>query len=583
MKTVIVALNSKYIHSSLAPWYLKAACGEGCGEVRVHEGTINENLEQILSSIYLEKADVVAFSCYIWNISHVMKLAESLKRLVPGIVIVLGGPEVSYDVQDFMEENSFIDHIISGEGERPFRQLLEQLKTGEDDLDGINGLAYRKAGRIYFNNTGKESETLDGIISPYSEEMLSAIKGRIAYFEASRGCPFSCSYCISSISSSVRRFSTERVEEDLEKLVKSGVRQIKFVDRTFNCNKTMAKEILSSIIIRYRSSGVNFHFEAAADLFDDEMLNLLSEAPAGLIQLEMGIQTANETALKEINRKTDLDKLSSNIIRLMNMRNMNIHLDLIAGLPFEDIHSFRKSFNFAFGFHPHQLQLGFLKLLKGSGLRRNSEMYGYKFRKYAPYEVLCSSSLSYEELLELKGIEEMLERYYNSGRFFASLKFLLSYFKSPYEFFQEIDRLYREKGGYSRSVPGRELYAILLEYCRTAGLDAKRLNDLLRFDFFVSDNSGNLPCGLDRRIEKGFREKCLEYIKMNIEKDHSLYGTSGYVSKHVLKDLHFEEFDFDVVRFLETEELLEKRIVVLFDYSSRDKVNGSYSFSIAGI
>ncbi len=578
MKTVIVALNSKYIHSSLAPWYLKACCGDEFGEIRVLEFTINDSLDSVFSAIYREKADVVAFSCYIWNITQVLRLAEDLKQVSPKTVIILGGPEVSFDAGELMNLNNYIDYIIAGEGEIPFKKIMEYLYKNTEDEPCIPGVYFRKAEAVLFGGPGTMPDDLDIIPSPYTDEMLSANKDKIVYFESSRGCPFSCSYCISSTFEGVRYFSMERVKSDLLRLLNAGVKQVKFVDRTFNCNRSRAKEIFK-FIIENRVQDINFHFEAAADLFDDEMIEMLSRAPEGLIQFEIGVQTVNADALRAVGRKTDLEKLFANVRKLSAPCNIHLHLDLIAGLPYENMESFGDSFNWVYSCKPQQLQLGFLKLLKGSRIRQEAELYGYKFRKYPPYEVLGNRFISADELILLKGVEELVERYYNSGRFVRSLDYIISScFESPFDFFTDFYRYNSEKGLLDKPLSARQLYTVMLDYSKRyePKLRSEVLNDLLKFDFLSSNNTANLPDGLKRNIEPGFKERCFDFLKDDGNVVKYLPQYASRPPKEIFKKVHFESFDFDVTQDINRVENERQPVVILFDYGTRSKVTGLY-------
>ncbi len=586
MKTVIAALNSKYIHSSLAPWYLKAACDGQLSEIKVLEHTINESMDAILSSMYMEKSDVAAFSCYIWNIEYILKLAENLKKVLPEVIIVLGGPEVSFNAGQVLAENNFVDYIIKGEGEKPFSMLIKylcgELKGG---LPDIPGLVYRSGGGGTAVKCQSIAGKLDSIPSPYTHEMLSGLKNKIAYYESSRGCPFSCSYCLSSVLKGVRYFSMDRVKNDLDKLVGAGVSQVKFIDRTFNSSKDRAKEIFKYIIERFgRREGpvVNFHFEAAADLFDSEMLEILKCSPPGLIQFEIGIQTTNINTLQAVNRKTDLKRLFKNAAELKNMGNIHIHLDLIAGLPYEDMASFIRSFDAAVSLRPHQLQLGFLKLLNGSRLKEQARDHGYRFRGYPPYEVLYNNYISFEDMLRLKQVEQMADRYYNAGRFTRSLEYIMeNCFDSAFELYYRLSLFSREKGCLDRPVPGRMLYTILAEFIASLGVkeDAEVLCQLLKLDFLSSDNSNNLPCGLDRIFETGFKDRCFEFLRNADNVKSYLPLFSDVPAKQIFKQVHFEIFSRDLFNNNERGSLAESKTVVLFDYKSRDSVTGLYRYA----
>ncbi|ABN54381.1 MAG TPA: B12-binding domain-containing radical SAM protein [Hungateiclostridium thermocellum] len=577
MKTIIIGINSKYIHSSLAAWYLKASCDEQCGEVKVMEFTINDNSEYVLSRIYAEGCDVAAFSCYIWNIGFVLKLAENLKMVLPDVKIILGGPEVSFDPHDILRSNRFVDYVMAGEGEGAFGLLLRSFTDEGINPDAIEGLSYRKNGEIHASTSFRLVKELDTVPSPYTPEMLEAIGNRIIYFESSRGCPFSCSYCISSTFEGVRYFSMDRVKSDLLTLIDARVKLVKFVDRTFNCNRQRAKEIFSFIIENAKET--SFHFEAAADLFDDEMFDILSRAPKGLIQFEIGIQSTNEAALEAIRRKTDLKKVFENIKKLKELGNVHIHVDLIAGLPFEDYNSFLNSFNETYKLYPHQLQLGFLKLLKGSGIRREYQKYGYKFRQYPPYEVLSNAYLSFGDIIKLKKIEELLERYYNSGRFQRTLKYLIEgFFPSPAAFFEEFSKYYEAAGCYDRSISSRELYTILLDFASSLDMEVNLvlLNEILKFDFLVSDNTNNLPKGLERLYIDNFGERCFEFLKNRENVEKFLPEFSDTPAKKIYNKVHFEAFRFNVAD--ETLAQDEDTTVILFDYSQKDSITGHYRF-----
>ncbi len=576
MKTLIVAVNSKYIHSSLSVWYLKSSCGCEYGEIKVSEYTINDNIDSVLSSVYLEKANVVAVSCYIWNIAYVLRLTEGLKEVLPHIKIVLGGPEVSYDPRDILKTNPCIDFIIAGEGEHAFRLLLKNIYEASADLINIKGLTYRVNDSVYSNGGFNLIENLDSIPSPYGEDMLASIGDkRIVYYESSRGCPFSCAYCISSTFEGVRCFSLERVKRDLAKLIDAKVKQIKFVDRTFNCNRSRAMEILKFVVDN--AGETNFHFEAGGDLFDDEMLRLLSQVPKGLIQFEIGIQTVNEKAAASVNRRTNLNKLFDNIEKLRSQNNIHLHLDIIAGLPWEDYESFGRSFDYVYALKPHQLQLGFLKLLKGSAIREDAEQHLYRFKSYPPYEVLCNKYISYDEIIELKGIEDMVEKYYNSGKFQRTLKYAVSnYFDSAFEFYRSFNMYVQDKELFKRAVSLRELYGILKGFLEgiAGASDLGLVNELLKFDFLSADSSNNLPEGLERERTVDVNELTFEFLKKEANIDAYLRMYKGVPAKQIFKKIHIEIFNYDII----SENLEKEKTAVIFNYSGKDRVTGLYEY-----
>jgi len=581
MKTVIVSLNAKYIHSSLAPWYLKACCGEEHGGVRVLEFTINDNMDHILMDIYEQKADIVAFSCYIWNISYVLKLVANIKKICPGLKIILGGPEVSFEAKELMDCNPHIDFIIAGEGEISFPKLLKCIHYSLGNFSEIEGLYYRdSAGRVILPEVAiAYVKDINDIPSPYTEEMLLSIgKSKIAYFESSRGCPFACSYCLSSVSKGVRFFNMERVKSDIVRLIHAGVKQIKFVDRTFNCNKKRALEIFSFVI--ENGGDTNFHFEAAADLFDDEVLDLLSTAPVGKIQFEIGVQTTNTDALKAVDRKTNLDMVFYNTSKLREKGNIHVHLDLIAGLPLEDMDSFTESFNDVYNLEPHQLQLGFLKLLKGSKIRREAHLHGYVFRDYPPYEILSNKYISFDDIAELKGVEEFVERYYNTGRFAGTLKYIVDklYHSCPYIFYRDFYRYNSGRGYMRRPVALNRLYDIIFDFVRDkfSQADIDAVNELLKFDFLSCDKSGSLPANITRTQPNGFKETCFDFLRNEKNIQTYLPAFAGETPKNIYKYVHFELFTLDVSDYLKDGSIKNRKTVLLFDYSSADKVTGRY-------
>lgn len=579
MKTLIIAINSKYIHASLAPWYLKACCGHECGEVVIGEYTINDSMDMVLGEIFAAKPDVAAFSCYIWNIGYVLKLAEDLKKVMPKVTILLGGPEVSYDSGAILQQRPYVDFVLSGEGEVSFQKLLAVLLRESDDYKSIEGLTYREYDEIISNGSCLIVEDLSTIPEVYTEEMLSSLGNRIVYFESSRGCPFSCSYCLSSTTAGVRFFPLERVEKELKRLVEADVRQIKFVDRTFNSHPKRAKAIFRHIIERYGTTEVNFHFEVAADLFDDEMFEILALAPVGRIQFEIGVQTTNTDTLERIHRKTSLKTLFENVESLKSLGNIHLHMDLIAGLPGEDYSSFIRSFNEVYTLGPHQLQLGFLKMLKGSQVREEAEKYGYRFRSYAPYEVLENKAMGYEQLRELKGIEELVDRYYNSGRFVHTLRYIENtLYETPFEFYKEFHSYVREREYFKRGISGRELYTILTEYLRQKAPESRwvQYNELLKLDYLSMDNTNNLPSGIDRQVTPGFKEECFSFLRKEENILRYLPQYAGIPVKQMIKHLHFEKLLYRPVQKLGKPDYVKEEVVLLFDYAQRDRVTGRY-------
>lgn len=501
MKAVIVSLNSQYIHSSLSPWYLLSSAKKNCSEhieIKVLEGTVNEDINDVLTRIVAERADVVAFSCYIWNISFVLQLTKKLK----GTVIVVGGPEVSYCQDKVLNENKEIDFVISGEGEQPFAQLLNTL-CNKGDLKAISGLSFRMKSGVLI---GEPFVTNDLPDSPYTKEYFESLNGRIAYIETSRGCPFSCAFCLSGRCGGVRFFPLERAFNDILALANSGSKIIKFVDRTFNANRKRAREIWGFIIENCGTripNDVCFHFEIGGDLLSADDFKLLEAAPKGLIQFEIGMQSFNTKTLDSINRRTNIKKLKENIKTLISLGNIHIHIDLIAGLPFEDLKTFRKSFNTAFELDADMLQLGFLKLLHGADMRENTEKYPCEFLEVAPYEVTSTPWLSSENLQMIHSCENALERFVNSGRFTGTVDYIFNVQKrNPFDTLTELGMFTGME-----SCPLNEYINRLYAFFEK-GSDCVVLRDLLLCDYAVNVKSSSLPSCLmreDKRLRK-FRQ-----------------------------------------------------------------------------
>ncbi len=498
MKVTIISLNSQYIHSSLAVWYLLSGAEKYCEGgivVSVAEGTVNEDIEVLYKRFSALKSDVIAFSVYIWNVNTVLALSKMLSK--NGVKIVVGGPEVSYCPEKILEENKWIDFVLSGEGEKPFCSLLNALFKNSD-FDGVEGLSYRNCKRYII---GQPYITDSIPESPYSEKYFSALNGRIAYIETSRGCPFSCAFCLSGRCGGVRYFPLERAKSDIIALANSGSKIIKFVDRTFNANEKRAYDIFSFIIENYGVSipkDVCFHFEIAGDLLKSRDFELLKIAPKGAIQFEIGMQSFNGETLKAVNRRTNVTRLKENIKRLTELSNIHIHIDLIAGLPKEDYKSFRESFNTAFFLNADMLQLGFLKLLHGADMREKSSEYPCEFSSLPPYEVTSTPWLNETELNMLHCCENALERFVNSGRFIRTNELIFGKQKrNPFDTLTELGMFTG-----SSSCPLNE-YVDKLFWFFGRGSDFDALRDALICDVAESVKSNVLPKSLlvnDKRL-----------------------------------------------------------------------------------
>ncbi len=466
MKILLTAINAKYIHTSLAVRCLYRAL-EGKCDVQMVEYTINEQADAITGGIYRYHADVVAFSCYIWNISLVLRVCADLKQAAPNCKILLGGYEVSYDPEAILRDHPAVDYILCGEGEHSICELVAALQEGRP-LDGVCGLVWRQAEQIHSNPLSRFFPPLDTLPFVY-DRGLDVNPGQIVYYETSRGCPYSCAYCLSGAPGNVRFLPLERVKQELQFFIDHEVPLVKLVDRTFNADARRAREIFRYLI--QHPGKTRFHFELAGDLLDDETLGLLETAPSGLMQFEICIQSTNEDTISNVSRAISFARLEEKITRLLAKGNIHIHVDLIAGLPYEGLRRFRQSVNQVLALRPHVLQLGFLKLLKGSRLRAEADRYGYRFQPHPPYEVIANRWMSYSDILELKDVEDILNRYYNSGCFPKAMAFLFAQAEGDcYAVLHMLAVYFRGNGLFDRSLSRQALYQVLAERYKTFGV-----------------------------------------------------------------------------------------------------------------
>lgn len=539
-RIVLCAINSKYIHSSPAVYYLKAGFSHVFPEwdcIEIFETSVNDTTDHILYSLLKSKPDIIGFGVYIWNVAIVSKLCKSIKSVYPDIKIILGGPEVSYGITHTdIKENDY-DFIISGEGENAFPAAVCLLtETPVPDI-----LEFSLEDKVIKSPFIKN---LDNIPFIYNEENIDNFKNRIIYYETSRGCPFSCAYCLSSVCGKVRFLSLERVFSDIDFFVSHNVNQVKFVDRTFNCNAERAYKIWKYIIEKASESGTNFHFEIGADLLTQEQIELLKTAPAGKIQLEIGIQSTNEDSLKESCRYAPNEKIFKNVKALQESGNINLHTDLIAGLPYESHNRFKQSFDDVYKLKAHQLQLGFLKLLSGAPLNNLLEKHGYVFTEYPPYEILKNKYISFEEIQLLKEVEDALEKFYNSNRFIFSLSKLENEFDSPYEMFRSIAEFLKEKSLLFAGISTKKLYDVLNEF------SCIELEEELLRDFYLSENSEIPPDSLKHLVpmNKFTRPVSSEILhSMNLAKEKKIF-----------------------VKFI-------KNKALIIDYANRNPVDGRFN------
>lgn len=663
MKLLLIAINAKYIHSNLAVYCLKACAGPHRQEVEIAEYTINHQRDEILADIYRRKPDVAAFSCYIWNRAYVAGLIRDLHQIRPELPIWVGGPEVSYDAEQFLEEFPQVAGVMAGEGERSFAALAEYYgrelftvqvdysgrescqvqadyagkescpaqvdysgresstaqvdyagrefssalagcagrepfptKAGilPDGLGAIPGILWRDGQGNIHRNAPAEPVPLDEIPFFYAEpvpgvtarepgekdpveerEKLADFAHRIIYYESSRGCPFSCSYCLSSIDKRVRFRSLELVLPELQFFLDQKVPQVKFVDRTFNCSHRHAKAIWR-YLAEHDNGVTNFHFEIGADLLDEEELEILSGMRPGLVQLEIGVQSVNPDTLREIRRVTDLERLRKNTARIRAGKNIHQHLDLIAGLPWEDYESFVHSFNEVYAMSPQQLQLGFLKVLKGSRMQEMAGEYGIAWRQEPPYEVLFSRWISYEELQRLKAVEEMVEVYYNSGQFAHTIRQLEQAFLHPFAMYEALAAWYDRHGLNGKNHSRMARFQILRDFARqSVPEEGAFLDELLLLDLYLRENSKQRPAWAGEL--SGVKDQLRSFYQQEAREPRLLSEYEGYNSRQIMNMTHAELFHYDVLHTGK-----ELPCLAVFDYRQRDPLTGNCRVMIVG-
>lgn len=541
MKILLVACNAKYIHSNLAVYDLQAYASDYADHIVLKEYTINQQKDDIMRDIYLEHPDVVCVSCYIWNLSFVKELMADLIKILPGVDFWAGGPEVSYDAEKFLTENSEFKGVMVGEGEETFKELAGYyVEKNPQDLKNMTGICYRDGDQIIHNGW---RQIMDLSSIPFIYKDLSEFKNRIIYYESSRGCPFSCSYCLSSIDKKLRFRDTETVKKELQFFIDNKVPQVKFVDRTFNCKHDHAMAIWK--YINEHDNGVtNFHFEISADLLREEELQEMSTMRPGLIQLEIGVQSTNPDTIKAIHRTMDFEKLKGIVDRIHSFGNIHQHLDLIAGLPYEDYDSFRHSFNDVYALKPQQLQLGFLKVLKGSHMMEMCREYGIVYKTQEPYEVLSTKWLDYDHVLKLKTVENMVEVYYNSGQFQNTLEYLEKFFPDAFSIYERLGSFYMEKGYGDVSHTRMRRYEILLEFLEDMPeISMDQVKDQMVYDLYLRENLKSRP-GF-ARDQKPFERQIWDFRKR----------------EKVAKNAHVEVF--------------ADGTVLLFNYADRDPLTNN--------
>lgn len=595
MKFLLVAVNAKYIHSNLAVYSLKAYAekyGDDNNQIEIAEYTINQYADEILRDIYEKKPDAIGFSCYIWNIEMVKKIAADYKKVCPQTPIWVGGPEVSYNMQQVLEDNDFIDAVMYGEGEEVFKNLMniyskrefsnDDIKaycngkvstndmntygnknaeyTTQNNFKNIDGIAFRKNNEVIIT---KPQPPIDLSTVPFVYKDMEQFENKIVYYETSRGCPFSCSYCLSSIDKKLRFRDMELVKNELKFFIEQKTAQVKFVDRTFNCNHERTMEIWK--FIKENDNGItNFHFEIAADLFKEDEIELIKTMRKGLIQLEIGVQSVNDMTLEAIHRKTNLDKIEQAVSKVRAGGNIHQHLDLIAGLPYEDYESFKNSFNRVYAMQPDQLQLGFLKVLHGSLMEEETNEYGIVYSSSAPYEVMQTKWISFEELLKLKEVTEAVEIYYNSFQFANTIKMLEKEFKSAFEVYEQLGSYYKKNSANGEKHSRISRYNLLLKFMEEAVNDFERKTDkyqeALTLDFYLRENAKNRPDFA--RDNSTYKKEIREFFKSDRVRE-ILPEYDKYDSRQIEKMTHIEVF----------ETAGAGKMYILFDYNKRNPLN----------
>lgn len=594
MKFLLAAINAKYIHSNPGVYSLRAFARTKIpgADIEIGEYTINHQMDLILQDIYRRKPDFIGFSCYIWNISYIMEIVRDVKKVLPEVEIWLGGPEVSYDAKKVLTREPDVCGVMRGEGELTFTELVraylkrEELCAASLDLDHIPGITYRAESGEVVERGPQRLLSLDEI--PFYYDDMAGFENRIVYYESSRGCPFSCSYCLSSIDKTVRFRSLDLVLPELQFFLDHKVLQVKFVDRTFNCKRGHTLGIWR-YLVEHDNGITNFHFEVSADIFDEEELELIGKMRPGLIQLEIGVQSTNPDTIKEIHRHMDLVKLKQAVDRVYDYRNTHQHLDLIAGLPYENYESFMRSFDDVYRMRPDQLQMGFLKVLKGSYMEEQVAAYDLKYRGIPPYEVLSTKWLPYSDVIRLKGVEDMVEVYYNSGQFPATMKLLEKKFVRPSEIFTSLAEYYEKNGltGISHSRLAR--YEILYGFLEGKGVKVEQstpaaedpagteqktgvkaaetavkltladFRDSLMYDLYVRENIKSRPSFASD--QSPYKKEVREFFMAEEESPQWLTDYAGFGSKQMAKMAHLEH--------------MEDGTFVLFDYKNRDPLSGN--------
>ncbi|MFA6941496.1 MAG: B12-binding domain-containing radical SAM protein [Clostridiaceae bacterium] len=554
MKILLVGINSKFIHSNLAIRYLSAYTKDLKYNIKIKEYTINDLMENILRGILEEKSDIICFSTYIWNTEIVKKLARLIKIVTDNTKILYGGPEVSFDGKGFLEKNEG-EYIIEGEGEETFREFVIALNN-KKPLSGIKGLYYKEKDGIRYNGQ-RENMDMNLVIFPYEEN--ENFDNKIVYYEASRGCPYRCKYCLSSVDRNTRSLNIERVKKDLKYFVDKKVNLVKFVDRTFNINKEFTSEIWEYLI--ELGGDTCFHFEISAKLLTDDQIKILKKAPEGKFQFEVGVQTTNDEVLININRRGSYSEIKEKVIKIQESKNIKQHLDLIAGLPGENYKSFVNSFNQVYSLGGEELQLGFLKLLKGSLMYDEADLWGIKYSPYPPYEVLKTKDISYYELQKLKKVEKLVDKYYNSNRFSLILDYLISKFDNSYDFYYKLSLYFTKMGYYERPISNDNYYKALIDfYINENGQKDNSFSEILKYEYLKYNKKRGIPDFLKKKIDKE------EYNKIK----ESVFAAGLNIDR---ESMYIEKFSIDILNYIKSKEIKKDNCYVIFNIKDEEDIH----------
>ncbi len=559
MKVNLIGINCKYIHTNLAIRSLKKYCEKGklSSDINIFEYTINNNTDDILEDIYLNKPEVLGFSCYLWNIEIVKNIITEIKKVLPNTKIIVGGPEVSYYTEDEFKQLG-ADFLVKRYGEKTFYDLIYTLENNLP-LNKLKSVMHNVDTNLYNNNELNFAHLID--IPFVYDDCLDDFENKIIYYEASRGCPYSCQYCLSSVEDGVYLLPLHRVFSDLEFFITKRVMQVKFCDRTFNANRNYAKNIWS-FLINNDNGYTNFHFELSAEIIDDDMMQILSTAREGLIQFEIGVQSTNQDTLKEVARSINTKKIFENVKKINALGNIHLHTDLIVGLPNEDFVSFKKSFNDVYSLEAEQLQVGFLKLLKGSKLRDNAPLHEMQYKNYAPYEILSNKWLSYDEILSLKSVENMVEVFFNSRMFEQTINFLVKQYPTPFDFYLDLANYYNNNDLQKFSHKKIKLYEILFNFSQIKNFDLLIVKNLIKYDILSKENLSVLPSYLET-------DQSLKWTYLNDEQftdtKFAKYNNQ-FDKKAIARNTRFEKFDINVLNFKNTKEIEQTECILMFDY-----------------